>query len=219
MKTKELFIIALIMIALFTLKCGKTNKIVNPETSDGRFRPEYPALNDTIPYDLLGNGKIVFQRKGPQPHGYSAVYVLDIDQHKAWIDSNASDQCNISPNGDLVAFTAFSNITSLWDIYTVGIHSQNRQQITNLKMFEKFPSWDPDGSQLFFWGDGKENDPGIYFFKTSQYGLNAQPDVIIRFTDHFPSGRLNVSSTGKIAYATHSFTSKAQNGLDRKSVV
>jgi len=206
-----LIIFLLIMLDVF-LQCGKET-IVNDNSGGNSVKPIYPALNDSIPYNHLGGGKIVFQRKGPPPNGYSAVYVLDIDQHTAWIDSNAGDQCAISPIGDVVAFSAYSNPSTLWDIYIVGLHGQNRMQVTSLEMFEKFPSWAPDGSLIFFWASGKMNDPNTYFFKLSPSAAGTPPELIITFTDRNPSGRLSVSVSGNIAYVTHSFVSSAKNGL------
>ncbi len=201
-----------ILILFFILHCSK-EAIINDSSRGNSSKPIYPALNDSIPYDRLGSGKIVFQRKGPPPHGYSAVYALDIDQQTAWIDSNAGDQCAISPTGDVVAFSAYTNSSTLWDIYTVGLHSRNRKQRTNLEMFEKFPSWAPDGSLLFFWGSGKMNDPNAYFFKLSPSAAGTQPDLIVKFTDRDPSGRLSVSVSVNIAYVTHSFATPNENGL------
>ena len=201
-----------VLILFLFLHCGNET-IVNDSSGGNSSRPIYPALNDSIPYDRLGNGKIVFQRKGPPPHGYSAVYVLDIDQQTAWIDSNASDQCAISPNGDVVAFSAYTNSSTLWDIYTVGLHSRNRRQLTNLEMFEKFPSWAPDGSLIFFWGSGKMNDPYTYFFQLSPSAAGTPPELIIKLADRDPSGRLSVSVSGNITYVTHSFETPDKNGL------
>ena len=215
MKTRDLSKLSnsvFVLILFLILDCGK-EAIVNDNSDGNSSKPIYPVLNDSIPYDRLGSGKIVFQRKGPPPYGYSAVYVLDIDQRTAWIDSNASDQCVISPNGDIVAFSTYTNPSTLWDIYTVGLYSQDRRQITNMEMFEKFPSWAPDGNLLYFWASGKENDLARYFYKLSPSAAEPQPNLIIQFTDRDPSGRLSVSATGKIAYVTHSFVSSEKNGL------
>ncbi len=217
MKTKKIFnkgkiIFIFSCIVIFLLKCSN-NEISNPSSSEGSFSPEYPALNDTIPYDLLGSGKIVFERVGPYPDGYSAVYVLDIDHHKAWIDSNAGSQSTVCSSGTVIAFSEFTNIETEWNIYTVGLHNENRTQLTSLKMFEKFPSWSPDGSKIYFWTDGNETNPGTSLYVISAPPAVSNPKLLINFKDHEPSGRLAVSVTGKIAYVTNNCRDLTDNGL------
>lgn len=177
--------------------CDK-NEVVGPE------EPQLPALTDSIPYDQLGSGTIVFERTGPYPGEYNGSYVIDVNRRKSWAlyFPLASHYC-VSPDGKKIAFTMYSGPSSAYDVYTVNINGTNLEKLDALEGQDRFPSWSPDGSKIFFWVEGP-NPPALY----SQSPIPNAPDL--RLIREFlltqqrfiidPSGAVSVSVTGKIAY-------------------
>ena len=149
MKTTRLFqmeqVIFLLFSALFLLISCSKKEIIEPQEQ------ELPPLTDSILYKVLGNGIIVFERIGPYPGEYSGCYVVDLDQRKSWeFDYALSTAYWVSPNGEKITFTKYSGSTPNYDVYTVDIDGNNIQIITEMECHERFPSWSPDGSKLFF---------------------------------------------------------------------
>jgi len=70
------FIIILAIFLAITTKfaCQEATDEPTDSTING-----FPPLTDTIPYEKLGQGKLVFERIGPSENNYSGVYVIDID--------------------------------------------------------------------------------------------------------------------------------------------
>lgn len=120
------------------------------ESTDSTLN-ELPPLTDTIPYEKLGQGKLVFQRIGPLENNYSGVYVIDIDNQSSWgIGSGVFDYPAVSPNGQKIAFTRYG--ITFYDVHVMDIDGSNMQNVTLMKEgHARAPSWMPDSSQILFW--------------------------------------------------------------------
>ena len=45
---------------------------------------DVPPLMDAIPYEALGQGKLVFHRTGPEDNSWGGIYVVDVDRRSSW---------------------------------------------------------------------------------------------------------------------------------------
>lgn len=220
MKTKNIFKLKrwipqlVFLLAVFTLcmliSCDK-KEVLGPE------EPQLPELTDAIPYDMLGSGTIVFKRTGPDPGEYAGCYVIDVDQQKTWsFNFPLATNYRVSPDGKKIAFTMYSGLESAYDVYTVNIDGTNLEQLDALDGQDRFPSWSPDGSKIFFWTNLK-------LYSQSPVPNATDLKVIRKLTFQFepggtewciePSGAVSVSSNGKIVYVCNQNHGQGLAGL------
>jgi Tol biopolymer transport system component len=121
-------------------------------------RDVFPQLIDSIPYEQLGQGKLVFERLGPQENNYSGVYVIDINNRSSWgIGSGVFDGPTASPNGQKIAFSRLADLDTAFDIHIMDIDGSNIQNVSSIDGQDRSPSWMPDSSQILFWVGGSES--------------------------------------------------------------
>jgi Tol biopolymer transport system component len=122
----------------------------------------FPPLTDAIPYEKLGQGKLVFERIGPSENNYQGVYVIDINSQSSWgIGSDVFDTPAVSPNGQKIAFTRLGGLPEpLYDVYIMDIDGSNIQDVSGVDGQDRSPSWVPDSSQILFWV--YETEPPLY---------------------------------------------------------
>lgn len=183
----------MVLILLIITSCNKKTPS-EPEI-------ELPPLNDPIPYDTLLSGTIVFERIGPYPGEYDGCYVIDIDRRKTWAldlgSTNRSSYC-VSPNGEKIAFTMYSDIKTLFDVYIVDIDGTNLVRLAALEGQDRYPSWTPDSKKVLFW---VANRPTLYM-----KSHDADSDDLVKIMEllqHPPSGRFSVSIDNKITYVSN----------------
>jgi Tol biopolymer transport system component len=193
---RSVFLLAVLNLFML-ISCDK-KEVLEPEG------PQLPELTDAIPYDKLGSGTIVFERMG-------LCYVIDVNQRKTWslYFPLATNYC-VSPDGKKVAFTMYSGTGSVYDVYSVNIDGTNLERLDALDGQDRFPSWSPDGSKIFFWVD---SDLPLKLYSQSPVPNATDLKVIREFTIQLepggtkfiaPSGAVSVSSTGKIAFVVPS---------------
>ena len=111
-------------------------------------------MTDTIPYEKLGQGKLVFERIGPSENNYSGVYVIDIYNQSSWgIRSGVFNSIAVSPGGQKIAFTRHAGYLAdtAFDVHVMDIDGANIQNVTSMEGQDRMPSWTPDSSQILFW--------------------------------------------------------------------
>lgn len=96
----------------------------------------------------------------------------------------------------------YSGTESAYDVYTVHIDGTNLEKLDALEGQDRFPSWSPDGSKIFFWVEG-ERLPSLY--SQSPVPNATDLNLIATFEKHPPSGRFAISTAGKIAYVSNSY--------------
>lgn len=124
-----------------------------------------PELADNIPYDVLGSGKIVFQRIGPMSNNYEGIYILDLNSKKSWgIKFAPIDAPQISPKGDKISFTKFTDLNSAWDVYTSDIDGNNINRISSGNGQDRCPGWFQDNQRIIYYLDSYTNNEYIPVF-------------------------------------------------------
>lgn len=137
--TKLKFLLLALAWILMIISCKKQNNTI------------LTPFDDPIPYDLLNQGKLVFERIGPLGNAYSGFYVIDNKQHRCWkIDCGLAHSPSVSPDGELIAYTKWGTDETLYDIYVMDITGSNQRDITNLVGQDYTPSWTYDGTQILF---------------------------------------------------------------------
>ena len=146
------FIIILAIFLAITTNFACQEATDEPTDSTINGLPHFPPLTDTIPYEKLGQGKLVFQRIGPMDNNYSGVYVIDIDNQSSWgIGSGVFNSPAVSPDGQKIAFARWASYDSFHAVHIMDINGSNIQSVTFMEGQDRSPSWTPDSSQILFW--------------------------------------------------------------------
>ena len=106
-----------------------------------------PAL-ESVPFALLGAGKIAFERIGAV--GYGATYVIDATAGTSThiIENQLTFGPNMSPDGRRLAFTKYTGDATLYDAYVANIDGTGVQQVTNFPTQEGPPTWSADATRM-----------------------------------------------------------------------
>lgn len=148
---------------------------------EGSPHAEFPAtLADSIPFDRLGSGKLVFGRIGEFGNSYQGVYVIDIDHRRSWgISGGIYDGPAVSPDGEKIAYVTLKIglPESGYDVYVMNVDGTGSQRVSDIEGRENSPSWTPDGKQIVFYSY-LYNTPGIPVYSQSA-GQNPSDRTII----------------------------------------
>lgn len=114
---------------------------------------------------LLGSGILAFERTGPSPDppgAYHGIYVVHLDSRESWSISTPSSIFAgpvLSPNGAQIAFAGWPSEWSPgergWRMFLVDVAGKKPLEVAGGGV----PTWDPDGSQLYYW-DTWDAGPG-----------------------------------------------------------
>ncbi len=180
------------------------------EPVDEPLIPTFPPLTDVIPYEKMGQGKLVFQRVGPMDNAYSGIYVVDISQQKAWgISDGDLDGPAVSPDGEKIVYTTYTSDETAYDVYITGIDGAYSERVSNIRGQEHLPCWSPGGNKILFLAVHFDSYvTGIYRQSPVQDPLDRE--LVINFHDLDPmydpspqDGSLSVSPGGKIALSSY----------------
>lgn len=199
MKAMKMLII--IFISLLTISCTDDENPLNPSEI------ELPPLEDEIPYDFLGSGKILFERTGPYPGEYSGFYVIDINQRKSWsLNINYSRNPCFSNDGNKISFVHDSGSKTGYNIHTMDLFGNGIEQLTDILGLVHYPMWNSSDNLLIFWGGGVNNEFDRIFTVTPD-GSNLKEIKSFYYNSSIqsfaPSGRMTISNDNKIVYAVN----------------
>lgn len=126
-------------------------------TTSCDFNPNYTGmylvdrLEDSIPYDILRKGRLVFYRSVFNPgEQYNTVYVIDIINKKSWHSEDMHDP-SVSPDGQHIAYisTVYNGSTVNRNVCRSDIRGRDRRQYTSMNG-AYCPCWTPDGTSILF---------------------------------------------------------------------
>jgi Tol biopolymer transport system component len=154
MKTKiakYLFPAIIIGLSFVIVSCGSPAKKTSSNTSIPNV-PVLPAsLPETISYEKLFQGKLVFERMGPSSNAYTGVYVIDVNARRSWSINYGGTGPQVSPDGTRIALSKYVDLQTKYDIHVMNIDGTQSQNISLVPGQDRQPSWTPDSRQLFFW--------------------------------------------------------------------
>jgi Tol biopolymer transport system component len=173
--------------------------------------PVVPAL-ESVPYALLGSGKVAFERIGGNG-GYTAVYVIDATAASSThaLDDSLIWGAALSPDGLRLAYSAYSGNATLYDVYVANIDGTGVQHVTRFPQQEGPPTWTPDGAKIVV----AAGAAGSLFYDVYSQSPVPNPGDLTKLT-HFtlgPSGALDcpiiyenhdpvaISTRGELAFA------------------
>lgn len=106
-------------------------------------------LFDSVPYSVLGQGKLVFRREVHNPgQHYSAAYILDIDKQNSSFRDYMGEP-TISPDGSKIVFGLYSSyLNTSSDIYVTDTNCSHYKRVSDIGGAS--PCWAADGTQLVF---------------------------------------------------------------------
>ena len=126
------------------LGCGSSSD--GPTTL---YSPQAAPPLESVTYALLGSGKVAFERIDPNGR-YSSIYVIDATAASSShaFDNTVTWAPALSPDGLRLAYTVYSDNTTLYDVYVANIDGMGVQQVTRFQQQEGPPTWTPDGAKI-----------------------------------------------------------------------
>jgi Tol biopolymer transport system component len=102
-----------------------------------------------VPFQLLGAGKIAFERIGIEG-GVSATYVVDAAAARSTSTfvNKLVMGVSLSPDGQRFAYVARPDIDSYFDVYVAKIDGTAAQHVTGFAADAGAPTWIPDGTRI-----------------------------------------------------------------------
>jgi Tol biopolymer transport system component len=163
-------------------------------------------LTDTIQYDVLGQGKLVFRRQvfDPGQH-FVTAYVIDINQKTNFFREYMGEP-SISPDGQQIVFGIYSSYLNIsTDVYVTSSNSNDYKRVSDIGGVS--PSWSSDGTQVVFLLDklvsGKNHK---VLYRQSAVQSPSDRTEVVDFTDvnplFVPEGRVTLSSKGLYAMSS-----------------
>ena len=118
------------------------------------------ALGDPVDYQVLGSGRLCFERLVASGSG-GGVFVIDAGARRAWGFATADfvggmfQEPAISPDGLRIAYSSYGSFSSNWDIFVMLADGGYPHSQAAGSGIESLPAWTP-GSELL-WSDSESN--------------------------------------------------------------
>ncbi len=108
------------------------------------------SFEDNIPFDLLSNGIISFERISNDGRN-QGVCIIDINNQRTKSINGLFNAPVISPDGKKIAYSGNTGSSELsWDIFIMNTDGTESTDISVMKGMETYPSWSNDGKNLFY---------------------------------------------------------------------
>lgn len=196
-KSNALLIAVIAAQALTSCGGGGSEHISPPESASGAHTLE------SVPFDQLGSGKVAFLRGDLSTAGRDGMYVIDSNTKISVFEFEGNgwyvDGPAVSPDGLSVAYTRYTDSTTVFDAYVANLDGSGARQVSAFSGQEGPPSWSPDGHEIFFF---------------SNETLYRQPPILPTGSERVPittlsgtcqslenDGPVSVSTAGQIAWA------------------
>jgi hypothetical protein len=123
-------------------------------TSPSATPPPPLALGDPVDYQVLGSGRLCFERLVSSGSG-GGVFVIDAGARRAWGFGALGWEPAISPDGLRIAYSWYGSFSSNWDIFVVPADGGYPHSQAAGPGIESLPAWTP-GSGLL-WSDSESS--------------------------------------------------------------
>lgn len=197
------------MVCLFSIH-SDCDPEPEPDPDDGsdEINLEYlRPIADAVPYELLGGGKIVFERCA-MVNG--DLYVIDLDTRTSWGFRETIAAPAVSPDGGKIAFTWCSQYESEnctdWDVIVMDIDGTDCRHVSRQEGADCCPSWTSDSQQVFF---HQSPLPCSYIYRQSP--VENPTDRVLIYTGCIstepqqsmaPIGPVSASSQNELVFST-----------------
>lgn len=206
---RNLLIYLSLCLVFLSFCCTKEDANDIPEV-DGPFKvTKLLPLSDNIPYQALGSGKILFERR--YDGGESVFYVIDIDHRKSsgFKLKSPMTQPSISPSGDQIACSMLNaeDLNPTWNIYIMNVDGSDCFPVFLSDQTASYPTWNNDGSKIIYYTNGSEGS----LYMQSPVENAADRVELAKFSDDDdpewlidPVGGFTVSPSGKLVCVSES---------------
>jgi Tol biopolymer transport system component len=111
-------------------------------------------LQEDIPWEALGGGKILFERIQAGSEGEPGFYLIDLDNKttRGFMLSGNPLQPSLSPDGQRIACSMLTDLNSYLDIYIMNTDGTNCQPVYRGGYQDLHPTWMPGSSKIAYVG-------------------------------------------------------------------
>jgi hypothetical protein len=135
---------------LATTACGGSDSVGPIEEVDHHE----DMVIESIPYDAIGQSRIVFRRFSSNPPGSAGIVILDGRTHTATKHlAHSVYEIEASPDGTRVAYlklTAFGTTQRDIDVNVSDLDASAGLELGGPGGLRRYPSWTPDGSNIVY---------------------------------------------------------------------
>ena len=180
-------------------------------------------LFDSIPYDVLGQGKLVFRREvyNSGQH-YAAAYIVDIDKQNSFFREDMGEP-TISPDGSKIVFGLYSSyLNNSTDIYVTNITCSHYMRVSDISGAS--PCWAWDGAKVVFVLD--QSISGVnhkLLYKQSPVQSPTDRSLIIDFYKSdptiIPEGKVQLSSKGQYIMSSNGIYTFDADGKNLNKII
>jgi len=180
-------------------------------------------LSDSIPYDVLGQGKLVFRREvhNPDQH-YSAAYIVDIDKRNSFFREDMGEP-TISPDGSEIVFGLYSSyLNNSTDIYVTNTTCTQYKRVSDIGGAN--PCWASDGAKVVFVLD--QTISGVnhkMLYKQSPVQSPSDRTLVIDFYKSDPAiipvGKVQLSSKGQYLMSSNGIYTFDSDGKNLNKII
>jgi Tol biopolymer transport system component len=196
--------------------------LVSCSGGGGGYTPQPPVSPpgahtlESVPFERIGNGKVVFYRSDVGGSGRDGIYVVDANSRTSAFEFDTSVTGTtawypagpaVSPDGLSIAYTRLTDMTTLFDEYVANLNGSGARQVSSFGGQEGPPTWTPDGHQLVFYASNSlYRQPPIVPIGSERVTIASlsgviTPGVKCESLDNFWTGRVSVSSSGQTVWA------------------
>lgn len=217
---KNFLIHLLIFLVVIAIGCKKEHIIVSPE-DEGPFKiiSRLPLPDSNIPYEALGNGKILFERNYGQSG--SDFYIIDVDQRKTkgFTLKSSITQPKLSPSGNKIVCSLLNSkdLKSAWNIYVMNLDGSNCFPVSKSELNANYPTWNCDGSKIIYYTSGPEGR--LYVQSATENSSDMTELTKFHYDDDpaweiKPSGGFSISKSGKLVSVSSSEKASGIIGIE-----
>jgi Tol biopolymer transport system component len=189
------------------------------------YENPFPVSNlfDSIPYDVLGQGKLVFRREVHDPDQYySAAYIVDIDKQNRFFREDMGEP-TISPDGSKIVFGLYSSyLNNSTDIYVTNTTCSHYMRVSDIGGVS--PCWALDGTKVVFMLS--QSFSGVkhkLLYKQSPVQSTTDRSLVIDFYNSDPAiapvGKVQLSSNGQYLMSSNGIYTFDTNGKNLNKII